>query len=651
MNPALLLENLAAIPSYHYEPVFAQQVRRAFEEFRPTAVALECRDYLRDELDWALSCWPTPVVSEAPPRLYPFVPGDSILEAYRLARERGIDVHLVDLAVADPIQRPSGQLPGPEFAPRVGPLFLEAVDSLLGAAGPAAEGDVAREAHMAGRLAELMRQCERVLWVGGAAHWPALRMRIAEKDFTAPRVRTFRPGSFVRMRLTSSALHYLTGRVPYLVNRYAKAPDSYEVGEAVRSLALEAVAPESFPARDVSRVLVYARNLVAIPELREQPSLWELVTAATGVLGERYAARLFLLAVQEEISEKARDLPVLTHEVEDGREGLRCGSRWVKSMPWPRRDGRRRIWLRIPPEKELIRRVRGNPWDDPGTGEGDEWYDVFPPDLAEYEAFVQLLLRKAAATVPGESEARPFGFGLRDGIDVRATLRHWHEGTLFVREPTRERVRITNAVIDFEGRTESSAFLRGEHPPATEAERDPHLFWPASDAGAIAPWTDSDHLRIGSISRLCRVNETLRDRPLVQRLHRGLSLVTLDAANDAPGEPTDGFVNRVIIPLVDLAALQTEMRDDLESWLRIFFAFARGKPVAYFSRYVPGPKIQAVAQQHGVRVVHEPLSRIPAELRRRNRTFRIMSLTGGQWEVLRRRIAEAKGARPVGWGG
>jgi hypothetical protein len=103
---------------------------------------------------------------------------------------------------------------------------------------------------------------------------------------------------------------------------------------------------------------------------------------------------------------------------------------------------------------------------------------------------------------------------------------------------------------------------------------------------------------------------------------------------------------RVIVPLVELAA-DPAQQDNLENWLRVFFAFTRGKPVAYFSRYVPGPKIHAVARQHGVRVVHVPLDRIPAELRERNRTFRLLSLTDEQWEVLRRRIAAGKGARTV----
>ena len=664
MNPAVLLENLAAVPSYHYEPVFAREVRRAFEEFRPTAVALEMPEFVSDELDWAISCWPTPVASEASPFLYPFVPGDSMMEAFRLARERGIDVHLVDLAVADPIKRPPTRGPGAEFAPRVGPLFLEAVDALRTAAGPAADGDVAREAHMAERLAGLMGDYERVLWVGGAAHWPAIRRRLTERDFGAPPVRTFRKsasvrissalrarstkrGAFVRMRLAGSALYHITGgRLPSLVSRYAQAPDRYEEAEALQSLALEAVAPDPFPARDVSRVLVYARNLVAVSELSERPSLWELFTAASAVLGERYAARLVRLVLQEEVSDRARDLSALTYEIAQDKAGLRCGDRWLQSVPWPPQEARRVIWMDFPTEEELRRLESGNPYDGlPASGGGEEWPDVFPSDVADYEAFVQLVLRSVAATVPGDSDARPFRSGLRDGIDVRATLRHWHEGELFVREPSREKVQITNAVIDFEGRTESSPFLQGERPPVDMGNPSQWDFWPVIEepSEVIVPWVESRKLRVGSISRLCRVNETLQDRPFVQRLHRGLSLVTLDRPNEPPPPPysTSGFNLRVIFPLFELVADPTR-RDDLESWLQIFFAFTRGKPVAYFSRYVPGPRVHAVARQHGVRVVHVPLGRIPAKLRERNQTFRIMNLTDEQWEVLRRRVAESK---------
>jgi AAA domain (dynein-related subfamily) len=111
--------------------------------------------WLGGELDWALRCWPTPVGSNARDLIVPWIPGDSILEARRLARQLGIPVHLVDLTVVDvagaepPRERPVALLPGPEFAPRVGQAFQDAVDAV---AEPPSTGDLAREAFMAERL-------------------------------------------------------------------------------------------------------------------------------------------------------------------------------------------------------------------------------------------------------------------------------------------------------------------------------------------------------------------------------------------------------------------------------------------------------------------------------------------------------------------
>jgi hypothetical protein len=66
---------------------------------------------------------------------------------------------------ANIIKRPSrGLLPDAALAPRVGSLFIEANDALQASTGPPASGDVAREAHMAVRLAELMEQFHSVLW-------------------------------------------------------------------------------------------------------------------------------------------------------------------------------------------------------------------------------------------------------------------------------------------------------------------------------------------------------------------------------------------------------------------------------------------------------------------------------------------------------
>jgi len=57
---------------------------------------------------------------------------------------------------------------------------------------------------------------------------------------------------------------------------------------------------------------------------------------------------------------------------------------------------------------------------------------------------VQYLLRRASVADPGEARSLPFTAGLADGLDARATIRHWHEDTIYVREEQRGQMNVTN---------------------------------------------------------------------------------------------------------------------------------------------------------------------------------------------------------------
>jgi len=227
LNLVETYENLVGVPSLHYQPVFAQAVRAAMEKFHPDAVAVELADALAAEMDWLVTCWPAPVASVTEHEILPCVPGDSILEAYRLATVQKIPKFCVDLDYTGTIPRPAVSLPSGEFAPRVGRLFLEATDVLMEQAGPAADGDMAREAFMAAQLAELMAKHRCVLWVGGMAHWTRIVERLKNHDFTGPPANIMPSHVIRRARLAPTALFKMTGRIPFLLARYAKAPDRY----------------------------------------------------------------------------------------------------------------------------------------------------------------------------------------------------------------------------------------------------------------------------------------------------------------------------------------------------------------------------------------------------------------------------------------
>ena len=116
MTLRALCRNLVGIPSFHYDPLFARAVVQAIRQARPEVIALELPEWLGGELDWALGCWPTAVGSITTDLIVPWIPGDSMLEACRLARQLGIPVHLVRPGSSRAVR---GALGGAASRPRV----------------------------------------------------------------------------------------------------------------------------------------------------------------------------------------------------------------------------------------------------------------------------------------------------------------------------------------------------------------------------------------------------------------------------------------------------------------------------------------------------------------------------------------------------
>ena len=550
-------ENLVAVPSCHYQPVFAQAVRAAMERFHPDAVAVELADALAAEMDWLASCWPAPAASVTESAILPCVPGDSMLEAYRLAKAGKIPMFCVDLDVAGPIRRTAVTLPSSEFAPRVGRLFLEASDAMLEQAGPAANGDLAREAFMATRLAELMQKYRCVLWVGGMAHWTRIVQRLRNRDFAGPQVDVVRSHTIRRARLAPTALYRMTGRTPFLLARYAKNPDRYDEAEAIRAMGLAACRSKAVVSMriegqkgddgdelqeptsasvDVARMLIYARNLAASSGLREMPGLGELLTASSATMGNHYAGRLYLIAMRERLTTKSRDLPPLTYETETGVQGYRLDGQWLSAEPyWEPAAGIGMMW--VVQQSDAAKKMR-EPYANVSAakeGERTAWV-AYPSEEPAYEAFVRYVLEHASLPDSQESKSFPFQAGLRDGVDVRDTIRHWKDGTIYVREQANAQLRITNAVIDFTSRSERSAILQGK-----------------AIGKVRAGWIDPDFSHVGSCAREATDLMKLQDQPCyVSRHRRDLSLVSLDCPNSLKDSTRKTFYDRVILPLLDL---------------------------------------------------------------------------------------------------
>ena len=209
--------------------------------------------------------------------------------------------------------------------------------------------------------------------------------------------------------------------------------------------------------------------------------------------------------------------------------------------------------------------------------EEKRYWDTYPAEKRDYEAFVADILRRA-----GDELAPP--------------------------------IMITNGIVDWTSSDESSEVLQGV---------------------AAGGWIDPDCERVGSVSReLNSTTEVIQETPFhLQRDYREFSFITLDTPTVEADKPAmeSVFRKRVITPLIEM---KSSPDDNLYGWLDVMFAFCSGKPVAYFSRYVPSEEVHAIARRHGVQVVHRPLRSIPKPLLSRHSSFRLLSLSPAQWEEL-----------------
>ena len=647
--------NLIGIPSYHYDAVFGRIVHDQFASARPAVVALELPASFRPALAWAATCWPTPVAGfergrRAMGTVMPFVPGDSIFEAFRLASQAGIEVALIDVDVSVPgEQRPPPTLAlAPGFAARPGDHFFDAADALNRRERPLAS-DLAREAAMASALSALMAQHVSVLWVGGFAHWARIVERLRRRDFAAPDIVPLKRRRFTRARLGSSALVRMTGQYPSMVAAFARAPEAFDPFDAMRLLLHEAAKPElrgrgtrpvgkgkemlpSEPAAaiDLARTGLYARNLAATARISQQPQLAELVLAASATIGPCYAARLFELATAEHVSTPSEALDALTFAVDrrtKGSEQVEAGfyfrgrrlsaEPWCP-VPWP--------IVETPDVAQLTRAARDAHYEDlPDARPGEEFHwQAYPPDQEAYEEFVRYALRRASQLDRVDGPSAPFVSGLESGVDVRTTIRFWHEDQVYVRRQLRGSESIRNGVIDWTSRTEDSKVLRG-------------------GGGGGAGWNDPDSTVIGCVSRVIG-HETIsvQGESEVTRRPREWSFVTLDHPVYETRSGTGALFDRVISPLVDL---ERRPRDNVYGWLELVFQFCEGKPFAYYSQYVPSARIYALARAHKVRLQWCPLGQLSAALLARHRFWHQLWLSDSQWRVLQARLRARAGRR------
>lgn len=184
----------------------------------------------------------------------------------------------------------------------------------------------------------------------------------------------------------------------------------------------------------------YTRNLAAVSGYLVA-SLYELTVAARSIVDDNYGW---------EVWNMANRFPPQQDHAEIETVNLAASEIWINTR-------RVRLRRRLPSTKQ--RRKPANLKMRKKESQPGEWAKQlngnsicsYPPEDLVIETYGRFLKAKAKRMLADESEkVVPFTSSLLDGIDVRETIRHWHERKLYVRETRRAPGEVGAVVVIFD---------------------------------------------------------------------------------------------------------------------------------------------------------------------------------------------------------
>lgn len=494
---------LFCLPILHYTLECADAVRRAVEEIEPDVIAVELPRSFEAAYREAVARLPYLSVillknDKGEPLYLPVEPADALAEAVRLGLERGIPVSFIDPDVGQyPQYRES--FPDTYAIHRLGlAAYYEAYRKTV--PQPLySKADRIRERGMVHHLQELKKWYERVLFVCGMAHLGRV-LNDMETPQALPLAHKKRP-KVQLFNLHPDSSREVMGVFPFISALYE------ELHRPCLGTVLEkAVKPSGEREHGPLRVIETGRG-----RMREEHRLMEQVVrstpAATGhgqmkgidrqraVLrlfeaaakaysrntGEtvhRWQRRVFLRFAHNYAFVEGRLIPEISHLLTAARGSVDDNflyDLWNQATFYPWQDDSHKyatirisgedLWLgmqkirvrryfpskkaRPVPIKQRKREGRPGEWSKDFL-DGDSLCSHQPEDLV-IENYGRFLKRKGIKVLEEErSRSEPFSTSLLDGIDVRETLRNWHEKTIYVKSIQQIKGGVGSVVVIFD---------------------------------------------------------------------------------------------------------------------------------------------------------------------------------------------------------
>lgn len=380
----------------------------------------------------------------------PIDPCQAVITAIRVALGEHLPIRFIDLETAR-FEPCTAVLPDPYALKKVSlERFAAAILPNIARLPEGQPQDRVR--HMAGRLRDLETQFKSILFVCSVVEWPWVREAYSQRDVclaedeavsvTAP------------YAVDPATLIFMLGELPFVTGLYERARRELEDD---RNLSIDGVKELLVTARDayrrdlgqrgrkitpqlLARCTKYIRNL-SLVERRLTPDLFTIVMAAKQTAGDQFALH---------VVETARNYPYVN---DVGWPTIRFGvgqarfpdgdvAPMISRLPGPPTQWRRLELQPLPAKQDVEKwKTRWNPFSQCS----------YPPEDVRIENFRSHLFSRARTIMHADLvQTEKFTTSLKDGIDIRDTLRHWYEGDIYVKVLPPSRGRLDCAVMLFD---------------------------------------------------------------------------------------------------------------------------------------------------------------------------------------------------------
>lgn len=444
-----LSPRIEILPILHGSGDVAQEVRETLIGRRVDCLAIPIPPSLEDAVEAAVEDLPriSLVVTPEPDQQEPtvnFVPVDPcqpVIMGIRVAMGEQIPRAYIDRDVAffepTPFTAPDlyalKRIPLATFAAALLPSLVPPIE---------ATQRWHRITWMAFRLHELELEFESILCLCHVADWPWLRQAYRERQsYAVPDSPVSRP---IAYDVEARTVYFVLGELPFTTALYERRraellSDRYVTVDGIKELLLQTRArwsanhhkedqsiPNWVTPHLLQRYLQYVRNLALI-EHRLTPDLYSLVLAAKQMAGDEFAITLLDTAKTYGFQEDSQS-PFSKPTVAAGIDKLEFPDGDVVQAK-NRLQGPQRHWrslsLRPQPTRMTSRRwaLQWNPFRQ------CSW----PPEDNRIESFTRHVREQAKALLGADlARIEKFTTSVKDGIDLRESLRQWHK------MPTRE---------------------------------------------------------------------------------------------------------------------------------------------------------------------------------------------------------------------